>query len=223
MLADIKAVIFDMDGVIIDSEPLWRKAMIHSFNEVGIPFSEEHCRLTTGLRFKEVADFWFKKHDISNVSIDDFDELVINRLCDLIIKDGKPMKGVNEILPYLKENGFKIGVGTSSNTKLMHKVIEVLNIGHYFDTLTSAEFLEYGKPHPHVFLNCAKSLTIKPNECLVIEDSINGIIAAKAAQMKVVAIPEEINKNNPKFAIADFKVDSLLDIITNPYTSLKIN
>jgi sugar-phosphatase len=59
---------------------------------------------------------------------------------------------------------------------------------------------------------------------LVIEDSINGVIAAKAAQMKVVAIPEEINKNNPKFAIADFKVDSLLDIITTPpYTSLKIN
>ena len=223
MLTDIKAVIFDMDGVIIDSEPLWRKAMIHSFNEVGIPFSDEHCRLTTGLRFKEVADFWFKKHTITHVSIDNFDELVINRLCDLISEDGKPMKGVNEILPYLKENGFKIGVGTSSNTKLMHKVIEVLNIGHYFDSLTSAEFLEYGKPHPHVFLNCAKALTIKPNECLVIEDSINGIIAAKAAQMKVVAIPEEINKNNPKFAVADFNVDSLLDIITTPYTFLKTN
>ena len=61
MLTGIKAVIFDMDGVIIDSEPLWRRAMINSFTEIGIPFSDEHCRLTTGLRFKEVADFWFKK------------------------------------------------------------------------------------------------------------------------------------------------------------------
>lgn len=223
MLTGIKAVIFDMDGVIIDSEPLWRRAMINSFTEIGIPFSDEHCRLTTGLRFKEVADFWFKKNNITNITINNFDELVINRLCDLIVEQGKAMKGVNEILPHLKEKGFKIGVGTSSNTKLMNKVIEVLNIGHYFDTLTSAEFLEYGKPHPHVFLNCAKSLTINPNECLVIEDSINGIIAAKAAQMKVVAIPEEINKNNPKFTIADYTVDSLLDIITTPYISLKTN
>ena len=223
MLTGIKAVIFDMDGVIIDSEPLWRRAMIQSFIEIGIPFSDEHCRLTTGLRFKEVAEFWFTKHHISTITVADFDELVIKRLCDLIVLEGKAMTGVNEILPHLKENGFKIAIGTSSNTKLMNKVIEILSIGHYFDSLTSAEFLEYGKPHPHVFLNCAKSLAIHPSDCLVIEDSINGVIAAKAAQMKVVAIPEEINKNNPKFAIADFKVDSLLDIITTPYTSLKIN
>ena len=135
MLTGIKAVIFDMDGVIIDSEPLWRRAMIQSFIEIGIPFSDEHCRLTTGLRFKEVAEFWFTKHHISTITVADFDELVIRRLCDLIVLEGKAMTGVNEILPHLKENGFKIGVGTSSNTKLMHKVIEVLNIGHYFDSL----------------------------------------------------------------------------------------
>lgn len=223
MLTNIKAVIFDMDGVIIDSEPLWRKAMIQSFVEIGIPFTDDHCRITTGLRFKEVAEFWFKKHHIKQTTVNEFDILVINRLCDLIVKEGKAMKGVNEILLFLKDNGYKIGIGTSSNTKLMNTVVDVLNIRHYFDALSSAEFLEHGKPHPHVFLNCAETLAIKPNACLVIEDSINGIIAGKAAQMKVVAIPEEINKNNSKFAIADFKVDSLLDIITSPYTSLKIN
>lgn len=223
MLTNIKAVIFDMDGVIIDSEPLWRKAMIQSFVEIGIPFTDDHCRITTGLRFKEVAEFWFKEHQINQTTVNEFDTLVINRLCDLIETEGKPMKGVNEILRYLKENNFKIGIGTSSNTKLMNKVVDVLNIRHYFDALSSAEFLEHGKPHPHVFLNCAEILSIKPNACLVIEDSINGIIAGKAAQMKVVAIPEEINKNNLKFAIADFKVDSLLDIIISPYISSKIN
>lgn len=223
MLTGIKAVIFDMDGVIIDSEPLWRRAMIQSFVEIGIPFTDEHCRLTTGLRFKEVADFWFKKHNINHISIIEFDELVINRLCDLIIEEGKPMKGVNEALYFFKENGFKIGIGTSSNTKLMNTVVDVLSIRHYFDALSSAEFLEHGKPHPHVFLNCAQALSMKSNECLVIEDSVNGIIAGKAAQMKVVAIPEEINKNNPKFAIADYNVDSLLDLIITPHNFLKTN
>lgn len=223
MLTGIKAVIFDMDGVIIDSEPLWRRAMIQSFVEIGIPFTDDHCRITTGLRFKEVANFWLTKHQINHVNIDEFDTLVINRLCELILTEGKAMKGVNEILHFLKENNFKIGIGTSSNTKLMNTVIDALSIRHYFDALSSAEFLEYGKPHPHVFLNCAQALAIEPSACLVIEDSVNGIIAGKAAQMKVVAIPEDINKNNSKFAIADYSVESLLEIITTPYTSLKIN
>jgi HAD superfamily hydrolase (TIGR01509 family) len=213
MLTNIKAVIFDMDGVIIDSEPLWRRAMIQSFVEIGIPFTDEHCRITTGLRFKEVAEFWFKKHKTTHISVDDFDELVINRLCQLIKEEGKPMTGVIESISFFKAKGLKIGIGTSSNTKLMNTVVDKLNIREHFDSLCSAEHMLYGKPHPEVFLTCAKELNINPIHCLVIEDSANGIIAGKAAQMKVVAIPEEINKNNPKFAIADYNIESLLDII----------
>lgn len=213
MLTGIKAVIFDMDGVIIDSEPLWRRAMIQSFQEIGIPFSDEHCRITTGLRFKEVAEFWFKKHGINHISIDEFDELVINRLCDLIKQEGKTMKGVMEALAFLKSKNLKIGIGTSSNTKLMNTVVDVLNIRPYFDELCSAEHMTYGKPHPMVYLTCAEKLGIHPLNCLVIEDSVNGIIAGKAAQMKVVAIPEDINKNNPKFSIADYSIDSLLEMV----------
>lgn len=213
MLKGIKAAIFDMDGVIIDSEPIWRKVMINSFTEIGIPFSDEHCRITTGLRFKEVADFWFKKHGIDHISIDEFDELVITRLCDLIQKEGKPMKGVEEALKFFKQKGLKLGIGTSSNNKLMNTVVEVLKINHYFDVLCSAEHMTYGKPHPQVYLTCAEKLGVNPLECLVIEDSVNGIIAGKAAQMKVLAIPEEINYNNTKFSIADFSAKSLLEIV----------
>ena len=213
MLTGIKAVIFDMDGVIIDSEPLWRRAMIQSFTEIGIPFSDDHCRITTGLRFKEVAEFWFKKHGTTHISIDDFDELVLTRLCELIKQEGKTMKGVIEALIFLKEKGLKIGIGTSSNTKLMNTVVDVLNIRHYFNELCSAEHMSHGKPHPMVYLTCAEKLGIHPLNCLVIEDSVNGIIAGKAAQMKVVAIPEDINKNNPKFSIADYSIESLLEFV----------
>ena len=213
MLTGIKAVIFDMDGVIIDSEPLWRRVMIQSFVEIGIPFSDEHCRITTGLRFKEVAEFWFKKHGITHISIDEFDELVITRLCNLIKQEGKPMKGVIEALQFLKQKNLKTGISTSSNTRLMNTVVDVLNIRHYFNELCSAELMTYGKPHPMVYLTCAEKLGINPLNCLVIEDSVNGIIAGKAAQMKVVAIPEDINKNNPKFSIADYRLESLLEII----------
>lgn len=94
----------------------------------------------------------------------------------------------------------------------MNTVVDVLNIRHYFDELCSAEHMTYGKPHPMVYLTCAEKLGISPLNCLVIEDSVNGIIAGKAAQMKVVAIPEDINKNNPKFSIADYSLESLLEI-----------
>lgn len=219
MLTGIKAVIFDMDGVIIDSEPLWRRAMIRSFVEVGIPFTDEHCRVTTGLRFKEVIAFWFTKHHINHIGIDEFDELVINRLCQLIEQEGKLMPGVLESLIFFKEKGFKIGIGTSSNTRLMNTVVDVLKIRPYFDVLCSAEHMTYGKPHPEVYLSCAQKLNTDPQHCLVIEDSVNGIIAGKAAQMKVVAVPEELNKHNSKFAIADYKANSLFEIITENYVS----
>src|ERR1700752_3227423 len=100
MLTGIKAIIFDMDGVIIDSEPLWRRAMIQSFNEIGIPFTDEECRMTTGLRFIEVAEFWFTKHGVTSMPTFEFDHLVISRLCDLIKSEGKLMHSVEDALKY---------------------------------------------------------------------------------------------------------------------------
>ncbi len=213
MLKGIKAIIFDMDGVIIDSEPLWRRAMIQSFNAIGIPFTDEECRMTTGLRFIEVAEFWFNKHEIKSMTTFEFDHMVISRLCELIINEGKLMHGVLDMLNYLKKEGYKIALGTSSNILLMNTVIDELKIRNYFDAVCSAQNLEFGKPHPEVFINCAKELQIKPSECLVVEDSVNGVIAAKAAQMKVLVVPEEGNIDNPKFAIADYKLSSLVEFL----------
>lgn len=213
MLTGIKAVIFDMDGVIIDSEPLWRRVMIRSFTEAGIPFTENDCRITTGMRFKEVAAYWFGRHKISHIPIDEFDALVIQRLSDLIRNEGKPMRGVLMALKHIKQHGYKIAIGTSSNIAFMNTVVEALQIRHYFDTLCSAELMAYGKPHPEVFLTCASQLGVSPKECLVIEDSVNGVIAAKAAQMKVIAIPDEESKHNPRFVLADYRMASLEDFV----------
>lgn len=209
----MKAVIFDMDGVIIDSEYLWRRAMIEGFTEIGIPFTDADCRVTTGMRFKEVIEYWFKSHNYSSLTVSEFDTLVVDKLCLLIKKEGKPMKGVLEAFEFLKINNFKIGLATSSNVELMETVIETLQLGDYFDALCSAQHLTHGKPHPQVFINCAQELGVHASHCLVVEDSVNGVIAGKAAHMKVVAIPEEEQKHNPKFSIADYKLDSLLELI----------
>ena len=216
MLTNIKAIIYDMDGVIIDSEPLWSKAMIEGFNYIGIPFTEAKSKITTGLRFKEVIAFWFEKYNFNTLSIGEFDKMVTDRLCELIKQEGKAKKGLYESLRFFKNKGFKLGIATSSNELLMNTVVDCLDIRNYYDALCSAQRLPYGKPHPQVFLNCATQLQISPSNCLVIEDSVNGLIAGKAAQMRVAAIPEEANKNNPKFTIADYQLNSLSELISEP-------
>ncbi len=213
MFSPIKAVIFDMDGVIIDSEPLWRKAMIIGFNNIGIPFTEADCRKTTGMRFKEVVEIWLKHHKIENVSAPQLDKAVLDILIDLISIEGKIMQGVLEVYNYAKKAHLKIGLATSSPNRLLNAVLNKFNLENSFDAITSAEFMSHGKPHPEVFLYCANELKVKPGECIVIEDSVNGVIAAKAAQMKVIAVPDKEHKHLKQFGAADYQFENMAEVL----------
>ena len=213
MTKEIKAVIFDMDGVLIDSEPLWRKAMIEGFASIGVLITEEDCKKTTGNRLKEVVEYWFEKLDILDFLPTEIEHRIINTLVKLINKDGKAISGVIEVINFCNNKNIKIGLATSSSNHLMKAVLEKLKLKNTFKSSISAENLEYGKPHPEVFLICASQLQISPLECIVIEDSINGVIAAKAAFMRVIALPEQENINNHKFSIADYKLNNMQEVL----------
>jgi sugar-phosphatase len=116
---------------------------------------------------------------------------------------------VLETLNFLKNQNIKIGLATSSYEILIQTVLRELKIAHYFDITHSAEHEEYGKPHPAVYLTVAQKLNVHPSRCLVIEDSLNGIISAKAAKMKVVCIPEKSNFPEPKLILADFHFEEM--------------
>ncbi len=209
----IKAVIFDMDGVLIDSEPLWRIAMIQGFNGIGIDFTDEDCRKTTGMRFKEVVEHWFNHHNITHSTPIQLNDAVHSCLIDLIHEKGEAMKGALELLDHLRKKGFPIGLATSSNHILIEAVLKKTQTTLYFNDITSAEFLQFGKPHPEVFLKCAANLNIPPENCLVIEDSVNGVKAGKAAGMTVIAVPDKEHWNDERFQIADHKLNNLSDVI----------
>ena len=202
-----------MDGVIIDSEPLWHIAMVKGFGDIGINFTEEDCRQTTGMRFKEVCEHWFAHHKINNSTPEQLNEAVIEHLIELINWEGKAMTGTLEALNFFKNKNFKIGLATSSSHKLLDAVLNKLQIHSYFSALTSAEFLKHGKPHPEVFLKCGEQLNVLPQHCVAIEDSVNGVISAKAAQMKVIAIPEAIHKGHHEFTTANYCLNTLHDVI----------
>ena len=213
MTKEIKAVIFDMDGVLIDSEPLWRKAMIEGFASIGVLITEEDCKKTTGNRLKEVVEYWFEKLNILDFLPTEIEHRIINMLVKLINNEGKAISGVIEVINFCKNKNIKIGLATSSSNQLMEAVLEKLNLKNTFKSSISAENMEYGKPHPEVFLSCASQLQISPLECIVIEDSINGVIAAKAAFMRVIALPEQENINNHKFSIADYKLNNMQEVL----------
>lgn len=119
------------------------------------------------------------------------------------------MDGAKEILEYFKAKDFKIGLASSSLLKMIEALLKHFKIRNYFKAVHSGEQHPYGKPHPAVYLACAKELQTPPVDCLVFEDSINGMIAGKAAKMKVIVIPEPHNREDLRFSLADAKLDSL--------------
>jgi mannitol-1-/sugar-/sorbitol-6-/2-deoxyglucose-6-phosphatase len=209
----VSAVIFDMDGVIINSEPYWRQAMIDAFNSVGIHLTEDDCRRTTGLRIGEVVKLWIAHFKTENVSPEDIEKTIMDKL-ELIIKtQGQAINGVLEVIDYCRAVNIKVGLATSSPQRLVDVVLQRLNIFDRFHSVLSAEKLKYGKPHPEVFINCAELLEVDVNECLVIEDSVNGVIAAKAAKMRVIAATDKENFYVDKFFIADYHCRKMQEVL----------
>lgn len=208
-LANFEAVIFDMDGVLIDSEPVWKIAMESVFHSVGCNLTREDFQKTVGLRIDEVIAYWFKHAPWENATAEEVEKAIVAKMVDLISADGKPLIGVVETLRFLKEKGLKIGLATSSYEVLIDTVLDTLGIRSFFDFTHSAENEKYGKPHPAVYLTTVDRLGVNPLKCLVIEDSINGVISGKAARMQVVCIPEKSHHPNPKLILADYTFDSM--------------
>jgi sugar-phosphatase len=213
MFGSVKAVIFDMDGVLIDSEPLWRKSMIIGFNGLGVTFTEDDCRKTTGMRFKEVVQIWLDHFKITHITPPQLEDKVLRLLTQLILEEGKAIDGVLEIYKFCREKNLKVGLATSSSARLVEAVLKKLQLENSFDAVVSAEKMTYGKPHPEVFLVCATLLDVKPYECVIIEDSLNGVIAAKAAQAKVFAVPDAEHRHMKEFAVANWKCENMHEVL----------
>ncbi|MEY3503957.1 MAG: hypothetical protein RL349_548 [Bacteroidota bacterium] len=213
LLNDYDAIIFDMDGVLIDSEPLWKIAMEFVFGQYGSTLTHQDFQKTVGLRIDEVIAFWNIQENWGLSDLKNVENQIIDKLISLIELDPKPLPGVLDTLQFLKESGKKIGLATSSSQRLITTVLRALHIESYFDFAYSAEFETYGKPHPGVYIKVAAHLAVPTQRCLVIEDSLNGIIAGLAAQMKVCCIPEKTHFPNPKLTVAHFQFTDLHQLL----------
>ncbi len=200
-----------MDGLIIDSEPFWRQAEIKVFAKVGVKLTEQDCMQTTGFRFDEVVDYWWAQRPWGGKSKEQIHDEVLDEMEHAITHHAQSMRGVRESLEHFRKQDVKLAVASSSAMRLIKATVKKLEIEPYFDILVSAEHETYGKPHPAVFLRTAENLGVHPSQCLVFEDSFNGLLAAKAAKMKCAVVPYPEDFDNPKLIIADYKWRSLLE------------
>jgi sugar-phosphatase len=204
-----KAVIFDMDGLLIDSEPLWQEAGKELLAMYGRTLTDDMYAQTTGLRTKEWLQHWFHHFALEDEDKEVAEHRIINQVVNAVSQRGKPMPGVPYILDFFGKRGYKIGLATSSPMRLAEVVTEKLSMAGHFHAVVSAEHLHLGKPHPEVYLNCAASLAVEPRFVLCFEDSFNGLIAAKAAKMKCVVVPAPHHYHFQGWGAADLKLASL--------------
>lgn len=205
----LNTVIFDMDGLLIDSEPLWNEAADEVFTFYGKKLSAEEYATTTGLRTSEFVAWWLKDYNFDDKELERAAKRIIELVIEKVKRKGNPLPGVSHIFDFFHKRKFKIGLATSSPISLANTVIEMLGIGDYLRAVASAEELDYGKPHPQVYMNCAELLGSSPLECICFEDSFNGMISAKAARMKCVVVPVHNQQKDNRWAAADLKLSSL--------------
>jgi mannitol-1-/sugar-/sorbitol-6-/2-deoxyglucose-6-phosphatase len=205
----LNTVIFDMDGLLIDSEPLWDEASVATFSRYGIQLTPQQYATTTGLRTKEFIKHWFDYFKMPVPDAAGIEKDLISKVIELVAQKGKPMPGLSHIFNFFIDRNFKIGIASSSPLNLIDVVVDLLNIRPHLHTITSAALLANGKPHPEVYLNCAAALNATPAECLCFEDSFPGMIAVKAARMKCVVVPDPKISKELKWHAADLKISSL--------------
>jgi sugar-phosphatase len=208
----IKAVIFDMDGVLIDSEPFWQEAQKEVFQKVAVDVTDAMCHQTMGLRIDEVVDHWFERFKWNGLSPKEVEEQVIQGVIDRVHNKGELLPGVLSAIGFFRSKNLRIALASSSAMRLINAVIDKFELRNNFEVIHSAEHESHGKPHPAIYLSTAKLLDTDPTVCLAIEDSFNGLIAAKAARMRTICIPEKNVWHQTKFDIADVKLKSLTDI-----------
>jgi mannitol-1-/sugar-/sorbitol-6-/2-deoxyglucose-6-phosphatase len=210
--ASFAASIFDMDGLLIDSEILWHEAEIDILGCLGVPLAADGCRSTKGMFVGEVTEFWFARYPWSGPTPAEVAVTVVDRVIALVLAKGELKPGALEAIQMCAGRGLPLAVASSSQYRLIETALDHFGLRQHFALIHSAEEEAYGKPHPAVFLTAARKLGAEPRRCLVWEDAPAGVLAAKAATMACIAVPERGEEDQPAFGLADLVLSSLLEM-----------
>lgn len=204
------AAIFDMDGLLTESESRWRIAEREVCAGLGLPLTDADFDATMGVRMRQVAEIWFAAHPWEGPTTDEVADQVVDRVIELCA-DAVPLPGVVETLDACAAAGLRIGLCSSSDQRMIDAILRAIGLAERFEVAHSAEGDTHGKPHPEPYLITAELLGVEPSACVVFEDSVTGCVAAKAAGMKLIAVPAPGERGSARFGFADVVLDSLDD------------
>jgi mannitol-1-/sugar-/sorbitol-6-/2-deoxyglucose-6-phosphatase len=226
----VEAVVLDMDGVLIDTEPAWRAAESAVFAGLGIPLSESDMLDSTGQPIEELIPVWRQRSPaggggpglagaglagagLAGAGLTDAEVagLVIDQVIAHVKAEGRPMPGVTAAIALFERHGLKLAIASSSPRRLIDAVCDRLGLGG-IDVRCSAMDEARGKPAPDVYLTAARRLGVAPVSCLAVEDSLNGLASARAAGMTCVAVPDPLLAADPRYREADLVLRSLADL-----------
>lgn len=204
----LKAVIFDMDGVIIDSEPIHYELSMLYYGELGLQITDEEYYTFVGVGdieiFTRLKEKYGLKQEIEEM-VDAYQQRYIAHLKTL--KDEKPIRGVDTLIRNIHRNGYRLALGSSATKRNIEAVLEFFELRDYFETIVSGCEVKRSKPSPDIYIEAAKRLGVEPSECVVIEDSSNGVRAARLAGMKCVAY-RNLNSGDQDLSLADRIIES---------------
>jgi mannitol-1-/sugar-/sorbitol-6-/2-deoxyglucose-6-phosphatase len=210
----ITGVVLDMDGLLIDTEPVWRTAEKEVFAELGVELTEADLLDTTGLRIDELAAAFLSRRPPSADPPSPSPAEVADRITDLVVdyvgRAGEPMPGVPEAIALFERSGLRLAIASSSPERLIDAVCARLGLD--IDIRCSALDEPRGKPAPDVYLAAARRLRLTPARCLAVEDSPAGVVAAKAAGMTCVAVPDPLLTGDSRYRRADLVLPSLTEL-----------
>jgi len=216
----VEAVVLDMDGLLIDTEPVWRVASAAVFAGLGIVLSEQDLLDSTGQPIEELIPVWRRRspegvHGApavgARLSDDEVADLIVDQVIAHVKAEGEPMPGVTAAVARFRRYGLRLAIASSSPRRLIDAVCDRLGLDG-IAVRCSAMDEARGKPAPDVYLTAARKLGVAAAACLALEDSPNGVASAKAAGMRCVAVPDPLLAGHPRYGEADLILRSLTDL-----------
>ena len=209
----IKGAVFDMDGLMFDSERLVYETWQMMMDELGFEYNLEIFKNTIGLR-TDMAESYYNSLYGERFCYQPLKQRSREIFLKRVSEEGVPIKkGLVELLEFLKSNNLKIAVATSTSAQTAHKIIRMAGVYDYFDAFVCGDDVKNGKPHPEVFLTAAERLSLPPTECIAFEDSINGIKSAHSAEMTTVMVPDYLQPTEEIIPMIDCLCDDLSQAI----------
>lgn len=222
ILEGIEAIIFDLDGTLVNSMWIWTAVDEEYFEKYDLTVPDDFFEAMEGKSYTEVAQLYLDTFPELTCSVEELKQEWQDMTYEKYTKELSLKPGAYEMIEALYKTGIKFGISSSNSIELVNATLDALNVRQFFEAVHTSCEVKSGKPCPDVYLLTAANLNVSPDKCLVFEDIPKGILAGKNAGMRVCAIDDEFSKNQEdiKRELADFYINDYTDILNSTYEVL---